>query len=126
MTGEPKSEDMRAMFENEYMKDWMEEHLPELRETVSGQRILFTSLVYGFVVGLSAHVGGYALLHAGPAEPLALLAELLEALGWSLWTGIVVVLFVQIIPEVKKRQIRQALEAYEALQREKARAPDRR
>jgi hypothetical protein len=40
----------------------------------------------------------------------------------SLWTGVVVVLFVQIIPEAKRRQFKQALDAYEAAQREEARA----
>ena len=34
-------------------------------------------------------------------EPLLLVADLLYALGWSLWTGIVVVFFVQIWPEAK-------------------------
>jgi hypothetical protein len=34
----------------------------------------------------------------------------------------VVVVFVQVFPEVKRRQFRQALDAYEAAQREKARA----
>ena len=46
------------------------------------------------------------------------MAALLEALGWSLWTGVVVALFVQVIPEVKRRQIKQAVDAYEALRRE--------
>jgi hypothetical protein len=34
-------------------------------------------------------------------EPLLLVADLLYALGWSLWTGVVVVFFVQIWPEAK-------------------------
>ena len=38
----------------------MEEHLPELRQSVSGQRFLYWSLVISIVVGLAAHVGGYA------------------------------------------------------------------
>jgi hypothetical protein len=48
--------------------------------------------------------------------------ELLYALGWALWTGVVVVLFVEVFPEVKRRQFKQALDAYEAAQRDKARA----
>jgi hypothetical protein len=56
------------------------------------------------------------------SEPLLLVADLLYALGWSLWTGVVVVLFVQIIPEVKRRQFKQMLDAYEAAQRDAARA----
>jgi hypothetical protein len=55
-------------------------------------------------------------------EPLGLVADLLYALGFALWTGVVVVMFVQVIPEVKRRQFKQALDAYETAQREQARA----
>jgi hypothetical protein len=72
---------------------------PELRRSVAGQRILYTSLAIGFVVGLAAHVGGYLLRSSATTEPLGLLADLLYALGWALWTGVVVVVFVQIFPE---------------------------
>jgi len=93
---------------------WFGEHLPELRRSVSGQRILYWSLGIAFVVGLAAHVGGYALRSSTTTEPLGLVADLLYALGWALWTGAVVVLFVQVIPEAKRRQIKQALDVYEA------------
>jgi hypothetical protein len=76
--------------------------------------------VISFVIGLGAHIGGYLLLASLPREPLGLLADLLHALGWSLWTGVVVAVFVQVIPEAKRLQIKRALDAYEALQREKA------
>ena len=55
-------------------------------------------------------------------EPLLLVADLLYALGWSLWTGVVVVFFVQIWPEAKRRQLKRWLDAYEAARREQARA----
>jgi hypothetical protein len=100
---------------------WIEEHLPELRRAASGQRILYISLV-GFVVGLAAHVGGYRLKSSVTTEPLGLVADLLYALGWALWTGVVVVLFAQILPEAKRRQATRALDAAEAALREKARA----
>jgi hypothetical protein len=45
---------------------------------------------------------------------LLLVADLLYALGWALWTGVVVVVFVQVWPETKKRQYKQVLDAYEA------------
>ena len=102
--------------------EWMGEHLTELRRSAFGQRLLYQSLAVGFVVGLAAHVGGYLLRPSPPTEPLALVADLLYALGFALWTGVVVVLFVQVIPEVKRRQFKQALDAYEAARREKARA----
>jgi hypothetical protein len=97
-------------------------YLPELRRSVAGQRILYTSLTIGFVVGLTAHVGGYLLRSSATTAPLGLVADLLYALGWALWTGVVVVVFVQIFPEAKRRQIMRGLDAYEAARREKVRA----
>jgi hypothetical protein len=101
---------------------WMEEHLPELRRSAYGQRLLYQSLGTGFVVGLAAQVGGYLLKSSVTTELFGLLADLLYALGWAMWTGVVVVVFVQVIPEVKRRQIKRTLDAYEATLREKARA----
>jgi hypothetical protein len=100
---------------------WVGEHLPRVRRSVYGQHFLYWSLGIGFVVGLAAHVGGYLLGLSVTTEPLGLVANLLYALGWALWTGVVVVVFVQIIPEVKRRQFKQMLDAYEAARREKAR-----
>jgi hypothetical protein len=102
--------------------DWVGEHLPQVRQSVFGQRLLYWSLGIGFVVGLAAHVGGYLLRSSVTTEPLGLVADLLYALGFALWTGAVVVVFVQIIPEVKRRQFKQMLDAYEATLRDKDRA----
>ncbi len=51
-----------------------------------------------------------------------MLADLLYTLGWALWTGVVVVVFIQLHPETKKRQYEQALDAYEAARGDQARA----
>ena len=101
---------------------WMEEHLPEFRQQASGQRPLYWILGIGFVVGLAAHVGGFLLRSSVTTELFELLADLLYSLGFALWTGIVVGLFIQIWPEAKRRQLEQWLDAYEAARREKARA----
>lgn len=122
MTENQDLNDIVSSFTDEQAAAWMEEHLPELKQTVSGQRLPYQSLAIGFVVGLAAHVGGYLLLLSAQSGLLGLLADLLHALGWSLWTGAVVAVFVQVLPEVKRRQIKQAVEAYEASRREKARA----
>jgi hypothetical protein len=119
MAESQESKGVPPEFTDERVLEWMEEHLPELRQSVSGQSILYSSLVISFVVGLAAHSGGYALLSTAPSGLLGLLADLLHALGWSLWTGVVVAVFVQIIPEVKRGQIKRAIDAYEALRREK-------
>jgi hypothetical protein len=50
-----------------------------------------------------------------------LIGDLLYTFGWALWTAAVVVVFVQVIPQVKRRQVKGALEAYEAALREKSR-----
>ena len=120
MTENQERNDIRDLFTDERTVEWMDEHLPELKQSVSGPRLLYQSLVVGFVVGLAAHIGGYVLLSSVPREPLGLLADLLHALGWSLWTGVVVAVFVEVIPEAKRRQIKRAVDAYEALRRKQA------
>jgi hypothetical protein len=114
-------EELDAGLDDPSVRVWMEEHLPELRRSAYGQRILYQSLGIGFVLGLAAHVGGYLLRSSVTTEPLVLVADLLYALGYALWTGVVVVVFVQVVPEAKRRQIKRTLDAYEAM-REKARA----
>jgi hypothetical protein len=101
---------------------WMGEHLTEIRRSAYGQRLVYQSLGVGFVVGLALQVAGYLLRPSPPTEPLGVVADLLYALGWALWTGVVVVLFVQIIPEIKRRQIKQWLDAYEATLRDTGQA----
>jgi hypothetical protein len=103
---------------------WIGEHLPQVQRSIAGQRLLYQSLGFGFVVGLVAHVGGYLLKSSVTTEPLGLVVDLLYALGYALWTGVVVVVFVQVFPEIKRRQFKQALDAYEAAQREQAAGDD--
>jgi hypothetical protein len=101
---------------------WAGEHLPKLRRSVSERRTLRFSLVIGFVVGLVAHVSGFLLKSSATKEPLELIADLLYTLGWALWTGVVVVVFFQIVPEAKARQIQRSPDALEATLRDQARA----
>jgi hypothetical protein len=103
---------------------WVGENLPLVRRSASGQRILYWTLGIGFVVGLAAHVGGFLLKTSVTTEPLLVLGDLLYTLGWALWTGAVVVVFTQIYPETKRRQFKQALDAYEAAAGDRARAGD--
>jgi hypothetical protein len=102
--------------------DWVGEHLPEVRRSAYGQRSLYWTLGVGFIVGLAAYVGGYALRSSVTTEPLAFVADLLYTLGWALWTGVVVVLFLQVLPEVKRRGYKQLLDAYETALSDEARA----
>src|SRR5215510_5793496 len=113
MTERPGAKGAPYTFTNEELA-WMGQHLTELRRSVSEQRIRYWTLWIGFVVGLAAHAGGYLLRSSATTVLLGLLADLLYTLGWALWTGVVVVAFIQIFPESKQRQIMQALDAYEA------------
>ena len=100
--------------ERDYLLAWVGENLTLVRRTASGERALYWILGLAFVVGLAAHVGGFLLKTWVTTEPLLVVGDLIYTLGWALWTGAVVVVFVQIWPETKRRQYKQALDAYEA------------
>ena len=100
--------------ERDAMLAWVGENLTLVRRSASGERPSYWILAIGFALGLAAHVGGFLLKTSSAAEPLLLVADLLYALGWALWTSIVVVVFVELWPEAKRRQYRRALDAYEA------------
>jgi len=124
VNGEPHPETDE---DTEWMRDpgnmsWMAEHVPGLRRSVAGHRYLYWSLGIAFVLGLALQIIGYLVRSSAPTEPLGLIADLGYALGWALWTGVVVVVFVQVVPEAKARQVLNAIEAYEAVVRDKARA----
>jgi hypothetical protein len=127
MTGEPEAahpatdgrtqgQDVLGLgeLERDALLAWVGEHLTLVRRSASGQRVLYWTLGIGFAVGLGAHVGGFLLKTSATTEPLLLVADLLYALGLALWTGVVVAMFVQVWPEAKRRQYKQALDAYEA------------
>jgi len=101
---------------------WVGENLTEVRQGVFGQRILYWTLGVGFIVGLAAYVSGYALRASVTTEPLEFVGDLFYTLGWALWTGVVVVVFLEVIPQVKRRGYKQLLDAYEATMRDDARA----
>jgi hypothetical protein len=105
-----------------HVRAWYAEHLPDLRRSVSGQHYQYWSLGIAFILGLGAHVGGYLLKLVATPGPLGLLADLLYALGWSVWTGVVAAILVQVLPEVKRRQVKKVLDAYESAMSEKTEA----
>ena len=101
--------------------DTIGEYLPEIRRSLSDQSIQRFYLITAFVVGLIAQVIGYLLKVNAGADLYGLAIDLLYALGWAMWTGVVVTFFVQILPEAKRRQIIRGLEAYEASQKARSR-----
>ena len=86
--------------------------LPEIASCVG-------SLELPLFLGLIAHVSGYLLKVSATSEPFGLLAELLYAFGFALWTGVVVTLFVQVFPDAKMRQLRRGLAEYEEWKRKR-------
>ena len=116
----PPDEELDPRLDDPLVRAWFGEHLPELRRHVSGHRFLYWSLALAVIIGLGAHVAGYLLKSNATTEPLGLLADLLYALGYALWTGVVVVAFTQLIPEAKRRQVKQAIDHYETGRRDEA------
>ncbi len=103
---------------------WVSAHMTDLRRSVDEHRIREHMLWIGLVVGLVAHVTGFLLVASVTREPIAVLADLLYALGWALWTGVVIVALVEIIPAAKERQISRALDVYEAALRSRGTGKD--
>ena len=90
------------------------DHVTELKPWLTGERLLRRFLFLGFGLGLAAYVGGYLLRAFITTEPFRFLADLLYGLGLSLWTGIVVVWFVQVFPQSTRRDLERMLNAYDA------------
>ena len=88
-----------------------------IKPYLTGTKFLYEFLVIAFVIGLIAHVVGYWLQLSLTAEPFRLVAELVYSMGGALWTGVVVIGFVQVFPEAKLRQLRRAMAAIEARKR---------
>ena len=122
--GRAQGQDVLGLGERERdeLLAWVGEHLTLVRRSASGERPMYWILGIGFVLGLAAHIGGFLLKTSVTTEPSLLLADLLYALGWALWTSVIVVVFVQLWPEAKKRQYKRALDAYEATAGRQARA----
>jgi uncharacterized BrkB/YihY/UPF0761 family membrane protein len=107
-------DEIAALMDDPSAREWFEKHLTEMRQNAYGQRFLYLTLVTTFVVGLVAYVAGYLLRSTSPAEPLGLFADMIYTFGFALWTAAVIVVLLEVVPEVKRRQFRRALYAYEA------------
>ncbi len=102
---------------------WAAAHLPLLRRWVTGSRFLYQALAIAFVLGLVVHIVGYVLARSGLDEPAGLIADLLANLGIALWTGGVLVVFVQVIPEAQRKATVRLLARYEAALRDRGEPP---
>ena len=103
---------------------WAAEHLPQIRGWIAGRRFLYEAVAIAVILGLTAHVAGYVLGVSGSGEPRGLLADLLSNLGVALWTGAVLVAFVQLLPDFQRRTAMRLVEQTEALSRAEERSPE--
>lgn len=119
----PPDDGITPLLDDPGARAWFEQHLTTLRQDAYGPRILYSTLIGAFVAGFVAYIVGYVLRSSATTEPLGLLADMLYTLGFALWTAAVVVVLLEVVPDVKRRQIKRALEAYEAKRRDLARNP---
>ena len=110
---------------NEDELRWAAQNLPQIRGWISGRRFLYDAMLTAVIAGLIAHVAGYLLAVSGSGEPRGLVADLLSNLGMALWTGAVLVVFVQILPDYQRRTALRLVEQSEALLRAEDRSPDK-
>jgi hypothetical protein len=99
--------------------DYVAPRLDELRRAVEGRTILYTWLLLAFLLGLIAHLAGYFIGAGSSNNVVTLLAELLRSLGTALWTGCVLILFVQVWPDVQQRRARRLIALYEKALRDR-------
>jgi hypothetical protein len=114
--------EQRPRFTDEELT-WIAGHRSELRRNVSERRYRSWILWLGLAIGLVVHIIGFQLKASTDGAAVAILAELLYALGFALWTGVVVVTLIDIIPAAKERQVSRWLDAAEEELRSRAAAP---
>ena len=119
----PPDDEIAPWLDSAYARAWFEEHRSQLRQNAYGQRFLYSTLVTTFVAGLAMYVAGYLLKASATTEPLGLLSDMIYTFGFALWTAAVIIVLLEVIPDVKRRQIRRALEAYEATRENKGDDP---
>jgi hypothetical protein len=94
-------------FSNEEL-DWVAGHLDATVGWARNPPVVRWTLVAALGLGLVSHVVGFAIasnevaLQAGWPEDL--LAELLISLGIALWTSVVIVFLLEVVPDWQSRQ----------------------
>jgi hypothetical protein len=87
---------------------WVVAHPGSARSWAESRRISALSMVTTFVLGLLVHVVGFALGTGGievPAGvPADLLATLVSNLGIVLWTSVILVVFLEVLPARARRR----------------------
>jgi hypothetical protein len=88
--------------------DWVAANLDDARGWARGDRIITWTLVVTFLIGLVVYLVGFALgsgsLELPNGWPSDLIADLLANLGVVLWTSVILVLFLEILPNWQQRR----------------------
>jgi hypothetical protein len=90
--------------------DWIAAHPDEVVGWARGDRIIVWTLVLTFLLGLAVNLIGFSLASGALALPggwpTELVADLLVNVGVVLWTSVVLVVFLEILPTRQQRQAR--------------------
>ena len=88
--------------------DWVAANLDDTRGWARGDRVVTWTLVVTFVIGLVAYLVGFMLgsgaLALPGAWPTALIADFLANVGVVLWTSVILVVFIEIVPNWQQRR----------------------
>lgn len=88
--------------------DWVAANLDDTRGWARGDRIVTWTLAVTFVIGLVAYLTGFALggdaLQLPAGWPTDLIADLLANLGVVLWTSVILVVFIEVVPNWQQRR----------------------
>jgi hypothetical protein len=88
-------------------------HLPEIRRRVAGNEILYFWIAGTLILGLIANVVGFLWSTVASGTADALVSQLLLSVGTALWTGSVLVLLLEVLPDIQRRYAIRALRKYE-------------
>jgi hypothetical protein len=90
--------------------DWIAAHPDEVVGWARGDRIIVWTMVLTFLLGLAVNLIGFSLASGALALPggwpTDLVADLLVNVGVVLWTSVVLVVFLEILPTRQQRQAR--------------------
>jgi hypothetical protein len=103
--------------------EWARQNLPAIQRSARSTTVLYVSMAVAFSLGLALYFLGYAIATGGIAMPPGwrddLVADLMTELGVTLWTSVILVLFLEVIVEIqRKRWQRYARTVEHALQQQ--------
>lgn len=88
--------------------EWARQNLPAIQRSARSNKVLYISMAVAFTLGLALYFIGYAISSGGVTMPPGwrddLIAGLLAELGVTLWTSVILVLFLEVIVEIQRKR----------------------